>query len=333
MPAGEDVSADTRLEVVVALWLREVDESDRAENTRRRYREVAELHVVPGLGRLRMREVTVAAVDRFLRAVRDNTGTATAKLARTVLSAVIGLAARHGAVGANPVRDAVSFRQRGTVEVRALTVDEVARLRRAIRDDKAAVRVGLPDLIDVLLGTGLRIGEAVALQWEDVHLDVDPPTLDVTGTVVQTKGAGLIRQGHPKSSRGRRRLILPTFAVEVLLRLAEEATTPLVFPSEVGTLRDPSNVRAQWRRARGREGLRGFDWVSPHTFRKSVATLLSVDDIQRAAGQLGHVSSAMTERHYVMRTHEGPDVRAVLDAFGIDTGDAETDADGADISG
>lgn len=326
-PAGENVTADTRLEAVVALWLREVDESDRAENTRRRYREVAELHVVPGLGRLRLREVNVAAVDRFLRANRDRTGMATAKLCRTVLSASLGLAARHGAVSTNPVRDAVTFRQREVAEVRALTVDEVARLRRAIRQDDAAGRVGLPDLIDVLLGTGLRIGEAVALRWQDVQLDADPPTLDVTGTVIVSKDSGLIRQTHTKSSRSRRRLTLPAFTVGVLSRLAESADTELVFPSRTGTLRDPSNVRAQWRRARRRTAMQGFEWVNPHTFRKSVATLISAEDLQRAADQLGHGQASMTERFYVMRTHEAPDVRDVLDAFGIDGGEDPDESD------
>ncbi len=58
-------------------------------------------------------------------------------------------------------------------------------------------------------------------------------------------------------------------------------------------------------------------WVVPHTFRKSVATVLATaQDSKVAADQLGHAGTAVTEKHYVQRTHEGPDARRTLDAFG-----------------
>ena len=87
-----------------------------------------------------------------------------------------------------------------------------------------------------------------------------------------------------------------------------------MFPSAAGTLRDPTNFRDQWRQARDKLGM---TWVVPHTFRKSVATVLAEGDSSRtAADQLGHSGTAVTERHYVARTHEGPDARAFLDDFG-----------------
>jgi len=88
----------------------------------------------------------------------------------------------------------------------------------------------------------------------------------------------------------------------------------VVFASAAGTLRDPTNFRDQWRDARERLGM---PWVVPHTFRKSVATVLATADSSKtAANQLGHVGTAVTEKHYVARTHEGPDGRVHLDSFG-----------------
>ncbi|GIF05321.1 hypothetical protein Asi03nite_28590 [Actinoplanes siamensis] len=48
----------------------------------------------------------------------------------------------------------------------------------------------------------------------------------------------------------------------------------------------PQNVRRQWRQARAEAGL---EWVKPHTFRKTVATLIGNEaEADRAAAQLGH---------------------------------------------
>lgn len=73
-----------------------------------------------------MREATVSAIDRFLKALAVKTP-AQAKQARVVLNGMLGLAARHDAIRANPVRDIRL--PRGTRKpVRALTVEDVAAL-------------------------------------------------------------------------------------------------------------------------------------------------------------------------------------------------------------
>lgn len=135
------------------------------------------------------------------------------------------------------------------------------------------------DVVDALLATGARIGEVLALRWEDVKRGSVIPTITISGTVVRIKGEGLTIQDHPKSASSRRRLRIPVFLVDVLLRrqVSQVKSTAwnVVFPSSVGTVRDPYRFRDQSRGARDRAG---FDWVVPHTFRKSVATV-------RAAGQ------------------------------------------------
>lgn len=51
-------------------------------------------------------------------------------------------------------------------------------------------------------------------------------------------------------------------------------TRDLVLPSSTGTLREVNNLERQWRDARKSEHLTGFEWVTWHTFRKTVATLV-----------------------------------------------------------
>ena len=52
-------------------------------------------------------------------------------------------------------------------------------------------------------------------------------------------------------------------------------------------------------------------------YRKTVATLAAREaDLVAAAGQLGHASTAITERHYVQRLVEAPDLSALLEQLG-----------------
>lgn len=102
-----------------------------------------------------------------------------------------------------------------------------------------------------------------------------------------------------------------------LLRLQVTAAAnvhDLVLPSSTGTLRDPHNLRRSWRDARASAG---FDWVTPHTFRRTVATLIDRErSLEDAALQLGHSGTAVTSRHYIEKTGLAPDLRDVLEALG-----------------
>ncbi|MGO3022730.1 MAG: site-specific integrase, partial [Brevibacterium sp.] len=147
----------------------------------------------------------------------------------------------------------------------------------------------LLDVVDVMLGTGLRISEVLALRWEDVDLG-EHPTLTVSGTLVYLKKKGLQRQSDTKTASGFRILTLPAFAVEVLLRRSVEATpteTNAVFPAGAGTWKWPNNYRRSLRDAL--KTIEGQGRISPHVFRKSVATLIDAEaTLEAAAAVLGH---------------------------------------------
>ena len=324
---GADITRESRLSAIVPLWWAEQDDKNLADRTRDRYTDVVDNHIIPGVGNLRMREATVPAMDRFLKTLSTSSGKATAKHAKSILSGILGLAVRHGVLDANPLRDVSPVRTESKA-VRALTVDEARALRAGLQiwqEGKNAAGRARPqdllDVIDVMLATGCRIGEAMALRWSDIDLASTPATATINGTVIFAKGQGLKWQAHPKSEGSRLTYSLPAFARDMLFRRSTEVVRnpyDVVFPSDAGTLRDPSNYRKQWNKAR--EDL-GFTWVTPHTFRKSVGTILANSSgIDAAAAQLGHSSTAITSRHYVERSLAAPDHADILQAFGA-TGD------------
>lgn len=319
-PAGDDITGDTRLAVVFAVWFAE--NNTWATNTRRRYREVWEDHVAPGVGNLAVQEATVSRLDRFLKTVTVNTGAPTAKLCRTILSGVMGLAVRHGAARANPMRDVagVTVTRR---EPRAMTMDEVKALRAAVYAWQMTPKRGRPptldllDIVDLFLATGARIGEVLALRWSDI--DLDTGSVLFAGTIVLSDDGGPsrpFRQAHPKGKRPRA-ILLPRFAVDALLRRRVGVTVAnvhdAVFPSTTGTWRDPGSVRKQLVKVLPDAGLA---WVTPHTFRRTVATVIAnEDDIRLAADVLGHADADVTRRHYWDRPDTAADARATLSMF------------------
>jgi integrase len=106
---------------------------------------------------------------------------------------------------------------------------------------------------------------------------------------------------------------LPAFAATTLrrrrLRQQADPGHP-VFATRNGTWHQVANIERRWRQARKDTGL---EWVTPHTFRKTVATLISERvDADTAAQQLGHSSSAITREYYIAKPAIAADVAHVL---------------------
>lgn len=334
---GHDIVGGMRLGTLGELWIEECRQSELTPQSVDRYQDTVEKIIVPGLGGLQIREATVSRIDRFLKETAARTP-AQARQARVALSGMMNMATRHGACRSNPVRD-TRLPKATRRPVRAMTLEELAALRRGVKLWQESGHMGPPrcadllDVVDVLLATGCRIGELCALRWSDVDLSASPATATFAGTVVRIAGQGLIRQATPKTAAGHRTVTLPRFAVTTLIRRqvnAQPNALDLVFPSSVGSLRDPHNLRRQWRDARAAAG---FSWTTPHSLRKTTATWIDRQSgTKDAAAVLGHAGVAITERFYVERAAVAPDMSTVLQALGGPSGD-ENDGFSAEKGG
>jgi integrase len=74
----------------------------------------------------------------------------------------------------------------------------------------------------LLVATGARIGEVLALTWPNVDLAAKQPTIHINGTIVPVQGLGLVRQDETKTKPDRT-LAIPPDAVEVLLQRKVQA--------------------------------------------------------------------------------------------------------------
>jgi integrase len=122
-----------------------------------------------------------------------------------------------------------------------------------------ARRLDLPDLIRFMLGTGLRIGEALGVCWSDVDLDLG--MLRVERTVIRVRGQGL-EASQLKTRSSARVLMLPDWSVRLLesRREQSEGDGP-IFPDARGGFRDRNNVAKAYRTVRDGSP---YEWVTPH---------------------------------------------------------------------
>ncbi|WP_367131173.1 tyrosine recombinase XerC [Saccharothrix sp. HUAS TT1] len=307
---SEGITPDMRFRTAAELWLREfqraVDSGRRSPTSKETYESRLNGLVLPAIGDLRVRELTVPRLDKVVAAAQDLHSSATAKTVRTILSGVCGLAVRHGALPANPVRDVGRLEGKKS-RPRALSEDELADLLGKLDDDEVAVRQDLPDLARWYAGTGERTGEGLAVHWE--HLDLDAGVVNWGGSLIRVKGQGQ-RINTGKTDVSERALALPSWLVLNLrdrrVRVAErfgvapEQLTGPVYPNTLGGLRDKHNTLARWREFRQRAG---YPWVTFRTFRRSVATILDEAGLtaRQIADQLGHSKVSTSQDVYMAR--------------------------------
>ncbi len=163
-----------------------------------------------------------------------------------------------------------------------MTVPQLKQLRAALTYDEQAVARDLPDFIDLMMATGMRIGETAGLAWNDL----DAGTIEVRAAIVRITGQGLTRK-TTKTDTGQRTLILPSWCTDML------------------------RTRAAFDHA-------GFDWVTSHVFRKSVASVMDSAGLssRAAADQLGHANTSMTTDVYFGRKVLATGAAAVLEVLG-----------------
>ena len=296
----------------VKLWLADLEVRDLTEGTRENYRDDLRLHITPVFGAYALGEITTGRVEWFLRR-EAAVSYSRAKHSRTLLKLLFGFALRHDAIPRDPV-EGTSPLKKPNPEPRALTLEQIAAIRAAAAVWRTGPEVKGPkpnpqvwDITEVLLGSALRIGEALALRVRDLDETPKGMILHVRGTVVLRTGQGAVRQNHPKTEHSVRSIGLPEFAADVLRRriaaLGPGDPERTVFSNRTGGPLSPFNVRRTFREFLEIGGL-AESGITLRWYRRTGATVIArAATIEAAAAFLGHGSTAITEGHYIEPDH------------------------------
>jgi integrase len=321
--AGVQISGETRIADVADAWFATfaelVDAGDRSPSSLRDYESAWRLHCAGPLGRLRVREGTAARCEAWLKTLRKHNGAPICSRARRVMTAVFGYAVRMGAIPTNPMREVSPIPGAGarTRKPRSMTREERREWLDWIdnnlaqdpdkpgrqhpwtpeRQAELVASRALGDITRFHLATGCRIGETMAVSWDEV--DFEARTVYIGWHLIRVKGDGLVRVEGAKSDEGERLLQLPGWCVDMLMRRrVDPASGYPVFPDALGGWRDPNLIMRWLRWSRDAANL---PWLTSHVFRQTVITTLGDSLKEReVADHAGHADTAQT-RQYIAR--------------------------------
>jgi integrase len=271
------------------------------EATRDEYRRQLNQYAFPYFREIRLTEINPSRVAGFIAWLADEDKQGRALSDRTIrsimapLRACLATARTEGLIRNNPASEA-DLPHRPTAEgvesedVKAMSTDELATVLALIPDRHKL-------LFRFLASTGLRISEAIALQWRHLQLDGSSPHAKVRRAHVK----GVI--GPPKSRFGKRQVPLGPELVQALRQARKDTDWPgdddLVFPAIGGGFLNQSNLRKRALEPAAQEA--DLAWIGFHTFRHTCASMLFAEGRNAVQVQrwLGHHSAAFTLAAYV----------------------------------
>jgi integrase len=310
---------EVTLDTYARQWLADVTaEGSIKPRTIESYRQLFNYHIAPTLGATRLRDLRRAHVKALLKVKREQAiktqkkpaadpdvtrdpprklSKNTVRLIRACLSVILAEAVDDGLIDSNPAT--LPTRRRGKrkaaqVALRPLEEDELARLLQSARENDPEY---FP-LFLLLARTGLRPGEAFALEWAD---------LDFTKRKISVERALSAGQvGTTKTGTAREVDMSQELAVTLsaLYRMREAQVLKhkwgdvpeLVFVNAQRGYLDESRVRKRFARALKAAGVGGHRL---YDLRHSFAShLIAKAPITYVAAQLGHADSTTTLRWY-----------------------------------
>lgn len=311
----------------LAGWLRDVVRPRRSPRTLASYETALRRHVLPALGDVPLDALTAGDLDALYGQLSDGgrhvglpqqRSSRDALLARGTLRGVhvplraaLDHAVRSGILAHNPARDVVPLGAPAGGRDAQLVVLSAAQARQLLA---TAARLGAryAPLLRLLLDTGLRIGEALALTWDAISL-VPHPLPDgegIGGQVhVRVTRAPDGRLAPPKTASARRRVTITAGTAATLrdwqqTQAAERAQWPasatpadLVWTRPDGRPLAENTVRDQLHRVCAEAGLPP---LRLHDLRHTSATLLLAagEYVTVVARRLGHASPTITLSRY-----------------------------------
>ncbi len=213
------LSRDSTIRALAEDWKQHTERYGelRPQTLQEQYRLVSQ-DVLPRIGKVTIGELTVPIVEGLYQSLleprrpRDRSGreygearemAPAARNALGVLRKVMHRAVILGIRGDYPAVP-VKPKRRTKKEIRALDASDLQAVRQAVtnylnRDDRSGPTMKyLEFALDVMSGTGARIGEALAIRaLDDNDLLSTPLVVHLSGTIVDYKGASAVRQDFP----------------------------------------------------------------------------------------------------------------------------------------
>lgn len=304
-----DMNDSARLSELCSWYFETIAPNRVKERTLYNNRRLVESYVLPRMGSMRLKDITPYRIDgliteMYIHGSRKDQGPlspGTVNLVRAALSTVFSTAVKKGIMAKNPVEGSTPLRREE--KERLFLTDESARTMIECLDTIHNEQVR--NAVKILLYTGLRRGELLALHWRDV--DFVRSRITVRYTLYRT--AGKVRVTSPKTRASNRIIPVPGSVLDCLMeqyvcveRLKAEAGCNWKDTDAVFVNRQGDYMNGEYLNNNFKEFLRknGFPPMHIHDLRHANASILINRGVplKIVSEHLGHTSEKTTEEFY-----------------------------------
>jgi len=194
-------------------WLETSARQRVREKTFVSYKQLMDRYIKPAIGDQLLSQVKPEEIQGIYNDMLDRgLSPRTIKYTNTVFKSALNQAVKWGKLYRNPA-DLVDLPREEKKEMRALSPDEAARFMEIIIYSKHKA------FFSLLISTGMRPSEALALKWKDI--DMENSRLTVNRVLSRTRNQGW-KLEEPKTTRSRRTIPIPKQTLEDLKEYQQE---------------------------------------------------------------------------------------------------------------
>lgn len=293
MGMGINVDDDTTVGELIKLWYDSEVKSHVRPETDETYRALINKYVMPRIAAMRVNEVQPSHI-RAVMAQMNGMSRARVGIVLRCLRETFALAEENRMILRSPVLSRIKNTGESGESRHAITPEEEAAVLEAVKGNEAMYRT-----VWLMLATGLRLGEALALPWS--HVDLEHATLRVDQILV-----GDTVQERTKTAAGAREVPIPFDLRDAMIDWKREPAAYVLHPLKNG--RDgytKSTFARAWKKVQELCGPDGSavqlrHQLTPHVLRHTYCTRCfeAGMDIKEVQYLMGHATPDITLKVY-----------------------------------
>ena len=265
-------------------WL-ELYKSQKSYNTYSMYKNAIDKHINPAIGNIRMKQLKKHNIQELLNKLTKDDHYRSAEIVKLTMKQIVSAAIDEQYIYVDITRG-LSLPKKPRKEKRALTDTEYDKLKNARLTPKQRL------FVDILLYTGLRRGEALALTPNDI--DLGKRTISVNKTLIYKGNEPVIKQ-TPKSNASLREVVIPDILLESITDNLPHCGSEYIFTMEKSDKLITQSSYTKFWAAIAKAAELPND-VTAHILRHNFATKLYYGgvDVKTAQKLLGHANIQIT---------------------------------------
>lgn len=282
-----------KLKELLELWLERYMKHTIKIRTYNRYKSICELHLIKDLGEYELEELKPNVLQDFLlKKIDGNYSTNTIKGIVSVLKQALRLAITLEFVDKEYCSD-LKMSSSEEKEISVFTKKEQQVIESFCLNHKKSNYIG----IVICLYTGIRLGELLALTWDDIDFNSNLLTINKTSYSAKVDGKTQIIVDKPKTKKSNRVIPIPNQLVKLLRVIKKESNSKYVITTRNSGMVGNRSYQRTFKFILKKVNVpyRNFHSLR-HTFATNAIELGM--DVKTLAEILGHTNAMITLNRY-----------------------------------